>query len=172
MEYLRHPAVQLAVSVAAVLVVAVAVGRWWFSGSEFPPPEVLAATALSDQPEEEREKAAEVLARHPDRPLAQLKRVAAESESPRVRAAAVLGLGALRDWESMPLLIEALESPSVFLRERAASAVRQILNRDFGFRARGGDAERRQAVETIKRCWPVHHKLHLHKQEVLEGKET
>jgi len=172
MEQLRRPAVQFSILAVGLLVLLALMVRWFLSGSGFPPPEDLAATALSDQDENDREAAAELLARHPDDPLTLLRKVVAESESARVRAAAALGLGRLHDWESIPLLIEGLESDSVFLRERSVAALRQILSRDFGYRPRADEPERRQAIETIKECWPIHHQLHLKKQQVMGGKQS
>lgn len=121
----------------------------------------LAELALFSASENEREDAAIRLARHPDKPVGQLRRVFAESKSARVRAAAAMGLGRLRDWESGPLLIAALEDPSPLLRGRAAQALNRIAAEDFRFRARDPLKKRQQKLQRIKRKWPLLHRVWL-----------
>jgi len=167
---LRNPAVQYSIIGLAVVVV-LAVACWWlFSGKRHEPPDTLADRALSGADRDEREEAAARLSEHPNLPVEHLRRVAEEGDTPQVRAAATLGLGRARDWESMPLLIEALESDSELERGRAASAINRIVGQDFGYRARDPVEKRREAIELIKLKWPRLYEGYKAKQKKL-GKE-
>ena len=72
---------------------------------------------------------------------------------PESRAEAAAQLGAMRDRQSMPQLIAALEDDDLNVRARANAAVIQILGADFFFRADDPPERRRQAVERIKKHW-------------------
>jgi len=147
---------QVAVLGVAVLVLA-AILCWRLFSREPTPrtPEELVQIALSGASEDEREEAALELARHSDQPLVELRRVFDETDSRRVQAVAMHGLGRVRDWESIPKLIELMESDSEFLRGRAASAVNQIAREDFGFRANDPEKKRIQAIKRIEEKWPL-----------------
>ena len=72
---------------------------------------------------------------------------------PETRAEAAAQLGAMRDRQSVPQLIAALEDDDLHVRARANAAVIQILGADFMFRADDPPERRRQAVERIKKHW-------------------
>jgi len=157
---------------AGVLAVLLLILGWRiFSGNSIPSPERLASLALSDAAETEREQAALQLARHPGQPLVQLRHVFQQSSSPRVRAGAAIGLGLLRDWQSMPQLVEAMRDDSQLLRGRAAMAVNRIVAQDFGFRADAPPEQRRQVIELVELKWPRLHKGFLVKQRLIEAGE-
>ena len=152
--------------VAGGLLAVVVVWYGWglFSGQRVRSPEELVRLALSDADQAQREEAALCLSRHPDKPVAELRRVFTESDSERVRVAAALGLGLVRDWDSVPRLLEAMQSPSVLLRSRAATAVNRIVGQDFGFRAQDPQPQRRKAIEVIKKNWPLCREIYQAKQ--------
>ncbi len=85
----------------------------------------------------------------PPQPLIEL--VADRKEDARVRAAAADSLGRLERFEAMPALVAALEDPSAKVRGGAGRAIKEILGRDFGFRANGSN--RALAIQKIKDVW-------------------
>jgi hypothetical protein len=165
----RSQQVQYALLGGSLLLLLIVLCWLTFSGERSLSPGRLAQLALSDASEDEREAAALRLARHPDRAVELLRRVFAESKSGRVRAAAALGLGTLHDWKSGPALIQALEDRSPLLRGRAAQALNQIAHEDFHFYPRDPEKRRQEAIDLIKRKWPVLHEGHLAKQRRKRG---
>ncbi len=150
---------QYAILGAAVVVLVLIVGWRMFSHKPPPPtPEELVQIALSSAAEGEREKAVVELARHPDEPVAELRTVFRQTNSPRVRAAAIRGLGMLRDWESIPELIEIMRTEPEFLRGRAAEAVNRIACEDLLYRANDPEQKRLRAIERIEEKWPLLYK--------------
>jgi len=164
---LQNRVFQLVVFGTGLLVLVVLVGWWTFGGERIPTPEELLRVALSDADVQQREEAAAQLARHQD-PLEELRRVFNESDSPQVKAAAAVGLGRLRDWDSVPGLVEALQSASLPLRARAAEAITEITGQDFGFRVGDPEPKQRETIEVIKQNWTVCRKMYLAKQRKRE----
>jgi len=151
---LRNRFFQAGVAGVAVVAVQVILVRWLLGGGSIQPQAVLAAQALSEGIEEgEREVAAVQLARHPEEPAAELRRVLRESESPKVRAAVIRGLGNLYDVDSLPELIDAMEDESVLVRGRAGVAVQRIVGLDAGFRAEDPEEKRGEAVAKYRQFW-------------------
>ena len=73
--------------------------------------------------------------------------------TPELRAAAAAALGAIRDVQSMPDLLTAMEDPNEKLRARAGVAVQKILRADFYFRAGDPPQKRQQTLQRIKAHW-------------------
>ena len=71
-------------------------------------------------------------------------------EDPYVRAAAVQAIGRLRAWDQRHAAIDALEDPSPLVRGRAAAALKNMVGRDFLFRANDPPEERAKAVANIR----------------------
>jgi hypothetical protein len=123
---------------------------FFWGGERLPPPEELARRALEAGSPEEQEKAALDLARSGEPAREHLRRVLAETRSPQVRAAVVEGLGALRDWESMPKLLDLLGDPDVKVRGRAGVAVTSLLGQDFSFRADDSADKRARIIRDMR----------------------
>jgi hypothetical protein len=119
--------------------------------SSGPSPEELARQALEAPSEEEQDRAAAALADLGETGLPQMQALLAHSTaSPRVKGRVIEGLAMARDWDSIPALINAMESNSLEVRGRAGSAVTALLGADFGFRAKGSPASREQAIRAIR----------------------
>jgi len=105
---------------------------------------------------------AEMLATPPDRlerfldeseNVRRLRTLLAESDTPEVRAAAAAGLGDVRDYESLPELLDLMESESTVMRMRSGKAVEQILGAGFGFDPYAAATDRAQSVEAYRRFY-------------------
>ena len=158
---------QYAILAGALAVLLMVLG-WRFLGGQRPPsPEDLVATALSGASENQREQAALQLSRHPEQPLVQMRQVFQQSSSPQVKAAAAEGLGTLGDWDSVPLLLAAMDDSSEWLRGRAALALRRItVDPLFDFRPDAPPQERRQMIELISARVAALHKGYLIKERL------
>jgi hypothetical protein len=73
-----------------------------------------------------------------------------EGTTPQERAAGAAGLGHLRDPDSVPLLLKAMDDPEVVVRGRAANAVRTILGVDFFFKAEERPEKRRAVIQKYR----------------------
>ncbi len=82
-----------------------------------------------------------------------LRNVLTTEDSREARAAAAALLGEMRDEQSMPELLQAMEDPDPLIRGRAAAAVRKIMGADYYFRAEGSPARRKEVLAIIKRDW-------------------
>jgi HEAT repeat protein len=99
-------------------------------------PDSLAEIALNESlPAGEREKAISELVQRGPQELLLFRKVAAESKTPSVRAAAFQTLGKWRDLASAPMLLAACEDPDPLVRGRAGAALAPILSENFHFRA-------------------------------------
>ncbi len=78
---------------------------------------------------------------------------AASSSNRLTRADAASRLGAMRDEQSMPLLIEAMEDPDPLVRGRSGVAVQKIMKADYYFRANDPPEKRREALAKIRTAW-------------------
>jgi HEAT repeat protein len=98
--------------------------------------EDLATTALNESaPVADREKAILELISRGSPVLPLVRKVAAESKTPSVRAAAFQPLGLCRDLDSAPMLLAACEDPDPIVRGRAGTALAPILSENFHFQA-------------------------------------
>ena len=82
-----------------------------------------------------------------------LRDVLEKGDSTQARTVAAAKLGEMRDEESMPVLLRAMEDPDPVIRGRAAAAVRKIMGADYYFRAGDPPKRRKEVIATIKRDW-------------------
>jgi len=90
--------------------------------------------------------------RRPDE-VGGLARVGREDPSPRVRAAAVTALGAIRAYEQMETLLDAMNDRNATVRRRAAEAAARILGRHYRYDAKDPPEQRRASIEMLRRVW-------------------
>jgi len=93
-------------------------------------------------------EAADFLTASPDVP--RLRRLLEESDTPEVRAAAVAGLGEVRDIDSLPQMLDLMASESTVIRMRSFQAVKEILGTDFHFDPHGPPEERAEVIEVYR----------------------
>jgi len=135
------------------VIVAVVYGIRLLAGGG-PPPEELARLALEAETVEQREQAASQLAGVDGAEvLEHLRRVATESQDAGVRAVCILEIGDRRDYESMDLLLAALDDESPLVRARAATAAGQIIGREYRYEFNAPAPQRKRTVDDIKACW-------------------
>jgi len=142
-------------SIAGVLaIIAVVVfGCLYIPWDRRPSPDELERTALEGATSAEKERAAVELAGRGAEAGEHLRRVLQKSKLPQVRAAAIQGLGAQHDYESVEALLDALEDESPLVRGRAGIAMKTLLGVDFRFRAAASPEERAVKVQLIRKAW-------------------
>lgn len=140
----------LGVSVGVALVV---LAWWFFTRPRVLSPEELAEIALTADSPQERERAAAQLLRHGDEALEELRRVFAESDTPEVRAICVQALAALRDYDSMNKMLDAMADPSAVVRSRAGRAVMQLLGANYEFDAEAAPEVRQETINYFRDMW-------------------
>jgi hypothetical protein len=118
----------------------------------------LAQRAVGAKTESQRQKAAVALSDAGPEAVVHLRRLLHESRDASVRAVCAQGLANLYDYDSVDLLIEALQDDSPgdrgkLVRMRAAAALSRLWLRDLHFPAAAPPAERRQAVDRIRKMW-------------------
>jgi HEAT repeat protein len=123
-------------------------------GSKQLSPEDLASTALDESvPETERIKAmTELISRGPQI-LPLMRKIATESKTPTVRAAAFQPIGVCRDLDSAPMLLAACEDPNPIVRGRAAAALTPILSENFHFRADESPEIRKVKIRNMRKSY-------------------
>jgi HEAT repeat protein len=127
-------------------------GGWTWSAS----PAKLAEQALNKPTVEERTRAAVRLGDCGYEAREELRRVLQQSDTPEVRAACIQAIGAIEDYDSMDLLLEALEDEAIVVRGSAGSAVsKMVMGHDlrFSFKANAPEQERKKAVATLRAYW-------------------
>ena len=128
---------------------------WNFMGGvepPLPPPAQLVDEVNSAATTEQRVAAARQLIRH-GREARREVRSLLQSHSdyePEVVAPIVQATGKNRDYRSMPLLLDLLDSPDPQVRGQSAVAVQKILGADFGFRANDPPEVRREVVKRMR----------------------
>ncbi len=117
-----------------------------------------AADALSRLTVEERRprvrrEAVVLLSHRHDAGLAPVFRDRLVSDpAPSVRAAAATAIQRLGDWDGLDLLIRAAETDeSPLVRDQAVGAIERMGSVRFGYSASAPEAERRDAIERIRR---------------------
>lgn len=85
--------------------------------------------------------------------VGELARVGGEDPSPRVRAAAVTALGAIRAYEEMETLLKGMDDSNETVRRRAAGAAASILGRRYRYDAKDPPEQRRASIEMLRRVW-------------------
>jgi hypothetical protein len=118
-----------------------------------PSPDQLARQALEAATPAEQEVAAVRLAELGTDAKDHLRQVLTESQSAAVRAACIRGLAAQWDYDTMPMLLDALEDPSPLVRGRAGVAVQRLLGADFGFRCDDPPEKRGMVVKRLRQEW-------------------
>jgi hypothetical protein len=152
--------------VAGVLLAAVVAFYAWrhFAAREtLDSPQELAAQALGGgKPEEQELACARLVAlaaklnksesRNPARePMVQVYK---ESKRANVRATALQGLASIWDYDSMPLMLDALDDESVEVRAAAGQAVAVLLSLDPAqFDAVAAPEDRQTAVKGLRDKW-------------------
>lgn len=156
-QYGQENAVRRPLLIAAgvlFLIVVVVYGIRLLPSGGPPPAEELARLALEADSAEEREKAAIQLTDAEGlEALEHLRRVATESKDANVRAVCVLEIGDRRDYESMDLLLAALDDESALVRARAAKAVGRIIGREYHYAHNAPRSERQSTIDAIQACW-------------------
>lgn len=125
-------------------------GSGWLGGG-LSSPDALVDVALSDSDLGARERAALDLIQVGPAAVPHLRRILAESNEPKVQAAAIDGLSTLKDWEGVPALLDAMEhSNSALVRGRASAAVTRMLGADFQYRANGDRRQQAAALAVMR----------------------
>jgi hypothetical protein len=137
-----------------LLIVVVVYGIRLLPSGGPPAAKELARLALEADSPEEREKAAIQLTDAEGlEALEHLRRVATESKDANVRAVCIREIGDRCDYESMDLLLAALDDESPLVRARAAKAVAPIIGREYPYRFNAPKAERQPTIDAIRACW-------------------
>jgi hypothetical protein len=90
----------------------------------------------------------------PDNPTREhLRKVFRESESAPVRVAAIKGIAKGWDYDAMEDLFEALDDPSLEVRERAGRAVNRMLGLRFPYNASDPPVKRALVVSKMRETW-------------------
>jgi HEAT repeat protein len=127
--------------------------RFLCSGEGHRSPEELVQVALESTDPAEQEEAVLELIELGGPALKHLQRVLAESQTDRVRAAAIQGLAFQRDYDSMPILLDAMADPSLVIRVRAGAAVQKLLGVKVDFHASAPPEEREKAAAILRKEW-------------------
>ena len=123
-----------------------------FSGEQSP--EELARSALEAPTPREQEEAVVQLAQFGTEAREQLRRVLAESKTPRVRAACIRALAGQLDYDNMPAFLDALDDDSALVRGRAGAAVQQMLYADVAF-PYDAPPVREPAAKDLRERWEI-----------------
>ena len=174
-----NPWVTLSGALAALLIIP---------GCQGPPsPAELAQKALEAPSDEEQELAAVALSqlasdkeRKPqlrEEAREHLRSVLAKSQSPPVRLACIRGLASEWDYQSMPVLLDALDDESDLVRGDAAMAVERMMSVDlqvFGYMYKDPPARREAASKRLRAHWEEWRKSENYKswQERLKKKRS
>jgi HEAT repeat protein len=140
-------------TVAGVLLavtIAVYAVMYFFGGDRPIPPDELAKRALTAANPADREKAARLLAESGQAGIPHMREVVAKTDSPEIKSDLIQGLGAAKDWRSMPVLLDALGDANERIRARAGVAVTDMLGVDYLFRAQD-PPDKREAIAKIMR---------------------
>jgi len=148
---------RLTILIAVVVILAgVVIGTQtglFSSSGEDPPPAELAEQALTATQSADREVAAGKLIRGSyQEALPAIRRVMAETEDPKVKAVVIRGLQRFYDHDSLPMMIDAMESDSLHVRAAAEHAVPPLLGIDL-FDADADPGTRAQQVAAVRRQW-------------------
>ena len=82
-----------------------------------------------------------------------LRKVVAESSSPRAKAAAIQALGAFNDFESMPVMLAAMDDADPLVRGRAGVATATIIGADYLFRAEDPLPKRKAIISYVRKSY-------------------
>ena len=137
-----------------VLTVGIILSSYYLRGDDRPTPQELASAALANTTRTDQTAAAVRLGTYGE-PAAkvELRRVLRETTVPDVKAACIEGLGKVWDYESMDLLLDAVEFGSPKVRGRAAVVITRMTGRDRRYRAKAPAAERQRLVRFMCEDW-------------------
>jgi hypothetical protein len=127
---------------------------FWMNYSPPPqpkPPEELVGIALNPEtPVDDQQRA--VLELPNSEAAVHIRQVMDASSKPEVKAAAVLALARVFDWDSMPKFFEIMEdfSADPRLRANAGSAATKLLGKDYFFRVDSAAEEQHDAIDKMK----------------------
>jgi hypothetical protein len=143
----------LAVVTAAVYAIV------FFSGpAGLRPPAELARIALHGADSREKEQAALDLERSKEPARVHLRTVLAETNDPDIRAIAIRGLQSLKDWYSMPKLLDALDDKSEQVRMMAYGAVSELLGETYRYKFDDLPEQRARSIKVMRRAYDVMNK--------------
>jgi hypothetical protein len=101
-----------------------------------------------------RELAAVELARRGDQAIEEQRTMFVATTEPVVRGRMADALGDQRDWQSVPALLDAMETDdSPLVRRRASIAMMKIIRIDYGYDAAAPPARRTAAVAKYRAYW-------------------
>ena len=116
-----------------------------------PSPDALAQKVLEAPTPEEQDRAAIALADLGVPALPQIRELAANPKTPLpVKLRMMDAVVGARDWDSMPTLLDAMESESIEIRGRAAGSVMRMLGATFQFPVDGSVQSRQRALQAIR----------------------
>ncbi|MFP4107166.1 MAG: HEAT repeat domain-containing protein [Phycisphaerae bacterium] len=107
----------------------------------------------TSDPPETREAATVAIARQGRPSVPQLRDIAQEDPEPKVRAAAIAGLGEHYDYRSVDLLADRLEAGSEFEQRRAKAALVRIIGMRFEPESGSPKERQRTAARLYRRAW-------------------
>lgn len=126
----------------------------WFNQSpKGPSPDELAEVALHAATELERETAAVKLADYGPAATEALRRVAAQTTDPAVMGLAIEGIGKLWDYDSLDILLNAVERGPEQVRGRAAVVISRMTGRDRRYRSDDSPEDRKRQVRYMREDW-------------------
>ncbi len=105
----------------------------------------LTKIVLNGEDFEEKEKAIVEITSRGKEAIPHLRKIMVKGREPRIRGLAIMGLGNLKDRESLPVFLDLLDDPSSIVRGRAAAAFSHIMNRHFPYQANGPNREKVEA---------------------------
>lgn len=117
------------------------------------PPEELAQTAMSPEASTNvQERAVLELANSGEEAKVHLRQILEQTPKDEIKAAAVLAIGRVRDWDSMPRLFQILENfaENSWVRARAGSSVNILLGKNFAFQVTDPEEQQAEAIRQMK----------------------
>jgi hypothetical protein len=82
-----------------------------------------------------------------------LTRLLMESKNPAVRAEGMRGLSQIRDYQSVPTMLELLNDPSPQVRRAAGLAIEGLIQAARKFNADATPEERKKEIEQLRAMW-------------------
>ena len=147
----------LGIVAGCVLIFAVIYFAWGWLGQEQPQtPQQLTQQAIEAKDPVQCEKAVAKLAQLPRtgyKAAKHFREVLKKSDLPTVRATAIQGLSSEGDYDSMSLIIAALDDPDPLVRGRACAAVESMLGVRFDMRHDDSVEKRKVKIKLVKDAW-------------------
>ncbi len=147
----------LGIVAGIVLFVTLAYFAWgWLSEEQPQTPQQLTQQALEAEGPVEREMAVARLAQLPttgQKASVHLRQVLQKSDLPSVRATAIQGLASEGDYDSLDVIIAALNDPDPLVRGRACAAVEDMLGMRFDMRHDDPIEKRKIKIKLVIDAW-------------------